>query len=69
MNEIVVLRLVQINPRMTQKQLAVEIRKSERTVKTITTHLVEMGILRRDNGKRDGFWTILYDEEISLVDS
>lgn len=63
LDEVVVLRLIQVNPRMTQKQLAVEIRKSERTAKTITTHLVEMGVLRRDNGKRDGYWTILYDED------
>lgn len=63
LDEVVVLRLIQVNPRMTQRQLAVEIRKSERTVKTITTHLVEMGVLRRDNGKRDGYWTILYDDK------
>lgn len=68
LDEIVVLRSIQVNPRITQKQLAVEIRKSERTVKTITTHLVEKGILRRDNGKRDGYWTILYDEDIKEED-
>lgn len=28
-------------------------------VKTVTTHLVEKGIIRRMNGKRDGYWEVL----------
>ena len=53
-----VLRIVQKNPTVTQKEIAVEIGKSERTVKTITVNLQEKGILQRVNGKRNGRWVI-----------
>ncbi len=62
LEELAVLHLLQTNPYLTQKQLAIEIHKSERTIKNITTHLGVLGIIRRDNGKRNGFWTILGDE-------
>lgn len=59
MNEVAVVRILLQNPRYTQKRIAAEIGKSERTVKAITTHLVEKGIIRRMNGKRDGYWEVL----------
>ena len=46
-------------PKATQKEIAVHIHKSERTVKTITTNLQQKGLLERKNGKRNGFWKIL----------
>ncbi len=58
LEEAAVLRLVQRNPTATQKEIAAEIGKSERTVKTITVHLQEKGILKRVNGKRNGRWEI-----------
>lgn len=45
---------------MTQKEMALTIRKSERTVKTITSALVEKGIIIRRNGRRNGWWEIKY---------
>jgi fido (protein-threonine AMPylation protein) len=54
-----VLEFLKNNPKATQKEIAAHIRKSERTVKTITTNLQQKGLLERKNGKRDGFWKII----------
>ncbi len=59
LEEIALLRIVQNNPFATQKEIAVQMGKSERTVKTITVHLQEKGVLRRANGKRNGYWEII----------
>ena len=59
LEEVAVLRIVQSNPSATQKEIAAEIGKSERTVKTITVMLQEKEILRRVGGKRNGKWEII----------
>ena len=59
LEEIAVLRVIQSNPSATQKLIATEIGKSERTVKSITARLQEQGILIRKNGKRNGHWEII----------
>lgn len=59
LEETAVLQIIRANPRATQKQIAAEIGKSERTVKTITVHLTQKGIIVRRNGKRDGYWEII----------
>lgn len=59
LEEMSVLRIVQKKPTATQKEIAAEIGKSERTVKTITVNLQEKGILRRENGKRNGYWKFI----------
>ena len=51
LEEIAVLRVIQANPSATQKYVAKEIGKSERTVKSITARLTERGIIRRSKGK------------------
>ena len=43
------------------REIAAEIGKSERTVKTITIALQEKNILRRVNGKRNGYWEFVED--------
>ena len=58
LEETAVLRCIETNPKMTQKEMASTIRKSERTVKTITSNLVEKGIIIRRNGRRNGWWEI-----------
>lgn len=63
LEEVAVLRVVQTNPTATQKQMAAEIGKSERTVKTITVTLQEKGLLQRVGGKRDGRWEIINDSK------
>ena len=59
LEEIATLQIIQRNPRVTQKQIAAEIGKSERTIKTITVNLTQKGIIVRRNGKRDGYWEII----------
>lgn len=57
--ELAILRAIAENPKITQKALANQIGKSERTVKTKTMSLQEKGYIQRKNGKRNGFWEIL----------
>ena len=59
LEEMAILRIVQANPRVTQKEMASEIGKSERTLKTITVSLQEKGLLRRVGGKKNGRWEII----------
>ena len=59
LEEVAVLRIIQANPRATQKEIALEIGKSERTIKSITVALQEKNILQRMNGKRNGYWKII----------
>ncbi|MDR1758550.1 MAG: cell filamentation protein Fic, partial [Bacteroidales bacterium] len=47
------------NPKATQKEIAAHIRKSERTVKTITANLQQKKLLERKNGKRNGYWEVI----------
>ena len=61
LEELVVLRFLKENPKATQAVTAKQIRKSERTVKTITVKLAEKGYLARRNGKRDGWWEVLVE--------
>lgn len=62
LEEMALLRIVQNNPFVTQKEMAAQMGKSERTVKTITVHLQEKGVLQRRNGKRNGYWEIITDK-------
>ena len=59
LEEVAVLRIVQKNRYATQKEIAAEIGKSERTVKSITIVLQDKQILKRVNGKRNGYWEIV----------
>lgn len=49
------------NPSITQKELALKIGKSERTVKTRTVEMQEKGLICRENGKRNGRWKVLVE--------
>ena len=50
------LRIVQKDRYATQKEIATEMGKSERTVKSITVALQDKLIIKRVNGKRNGYW-------------
>ena len=52
------LEFLKSNPQATQKEIAAHIKKSERTVKTITSNLQQKSLLARQNGKRNGFWVV-----------
>ena len=58
LDELAVLKIIKQKPNATQKEIAEQIGKSERTVKTLTVRLAELGIIRRINGKRNGFWVV-----------
>lgn len=58
LDESVVLDLLKQDPKMTQKQLSQRIKKSERTVKSITSSLEKKGFITRMNGRRYGYWRI-----------
>ena len=58
LDESAVLQLIADNPKITQKQIAEAIKKSERTVKSITVSLQEKGLIFRKNGKRNGSWEL-----------
>ena len=60
LEEIAVLRIIQQDPSAKQAFIAKEIRKSERTVKTITARLTEKGIIKRSKGKGSD-WLIIYN--------
>lgn len=58
LEELAVLRLIKNAPDITQKELAAEIGKSERTIKKITVELQKKGLIKRENGKRNGRWAV-----------
>ena len=60
LEEIAVLRIIQQEPSAKQTFIAKEIKKSERTVKTITARLTEKGIIKRSKGKGSD-WVMSYD--------
>lgn len=60
LEEIAVLRIIQQEPSAQQTFIAKEIKKSERTVKTITARLTEKGIIKRSKGKGSD-WVMIYD--------
>ncbi len=59
LDEIAVLNLLKTDGKLTQKQISESIKKSERTVKTITSALEKKGFITRVNGKRFGYWKVL----------
>ena len=61
LEERAVLKCVLANSRITQQQIAEQIRKSPRTVKRIMASLAEKQIIVRKNGKRDGWWEVLVE--------
>ena len=59
LEEVAVLRIMHVTPTATQKEIATAIGKSERTIKTITVALQEKLIVKRVNGKRNGYWEFI----------
>lgn len=59
LDELAVLNVIAENPKITQKELAEKIGKSERTIKTKTVEMQRKGLIQRANGKRNGHWEIL----------
>lgn len=58
LEELQILELLKNNNKLTQKQIAELISKSDRTVKRIISSLEEKGIISREGGKRFGYWKV-----------
>lgn len=58
LEEKAILELIVENPEITQKDIAKQIGKSERTVRNRIAELKEKGILKRVNGKKNGKWEV-----------
>ena len=58
LEEMQVLALLKADGKLTQKNLAEKIGKSNRTVKRITLALEEKGLIERIGGKRFGCWKV-----------
>ena len=61
LDEMTVLKLLKADGKLTQKKIAESIKKSERTIKTITASLEKKGFISRINGKRFGYWKVNID--------
>ena len=61
LDETAILNAIKINPKITQKELAEKIGKSDRTIKRYMVAMQEKGFIKRKNGKRNGEWEILID--------
>ena len=61
LEELAILRILRDNPSVTQKELASQLGKSERTVKSRIAALQEKHYLQRVNGRRYGRWELLID--------
>lgn len=61
LDELAILKLVALEPAITQKEIAIRIGKTERTVKSKMAKLQDKNCIRRINGKRNGQWEILID--------
>ena len=61
LEELAILKEIKTNPAITQKELAIVLDKSERTIKTRTVEMQKKGLIFRENGKRNGRWEVLSD--------
>lgn len=64
LEEIAQIDFIKGRPKATQKEMAIHIGKSERTVKTITVKLSEKGVLERNGGRRSGYWLVNTQETV-----
>ena len=53
-----IMNIIKSNPFTTQEEIAKEINKSVRTVKSHMSEMKEKGVIERKNGKRNGQWVI-----------
>ncbi|MBF1086637.1 MAG: winged helix-turn-helix domain-containing protein, partial [Solobacterium sp.] len=53
-----IINILKVNPATTQEEIAVQINKSLRTVKTYMVAMQKKGLIERKNGKKNGEWTV-----------
>ena len=59
LQEIAIIKVLPEEHSATQKRIAELTGKSERTIKRRTVQMQEKGLIRRENGKRNGRWEVL----------
>ena len=58
MEEQAIINILKVNPTITQEEIAKQINKSSRTIKTRMIEMKEKGLIERKNGKRNGEWVV-----------
>ena len=58
LEEQAIINILKNNPKIKQEDIARQINKSVRTVKTCMMRMQESGIIERENGKRNGKWNV-----------
>ena len=58
LEEQAIINILKENPKVKQEEIAQQIGKSLRTVKSRMIEMQEKGLIERKNGKRDGEWII-----------
>ena len=58
LEEQAIINILEVNPRAKQEEIAIQIGKSVRTVKTYMAEMQEKGLIERKNGKKNGEWQI-----------
>ena len=58
LEEQAIINILKVNPATTQEEIAVQINKSLRTVKTYMVAMQKKGLIERKNGKKNGEWTV-----------
>lgn len=59
LDEQTIINLVKRNPNITQEDIAENLNKSLRTVKTRMKDMQEKEMIKRENGKKDSLWTVI----------
>lgn len=58
LEEQAIINILKTNPTTTQDEIAVQINKSLRTVKTYMAEMQENSLIERKNGKKNGEWIV-----------
>lgn len=58
LEEQAIINILKVNPRATQEEIATQINKSVRTVKTYMATMQEKGLIERKNSKKNGEWIV-----------
>ena len=58
LEEQAIINILKANPRATQEEIATQINKSVRTVKTYMATMQEKGLIERKNSKKNGEWIV-----------
>ena len=58
LEEQAIINILKVNPATNQEEIAKQINKSVRTVKTYMAEMQEKGLIERKNGKRNGEWIV-----------